>query len=73
MQAEKHFFTTIELAGELGVSRDTIYRWVRKGLVAVVRLPSGHYRIPIAEVKRICTMSTVSPDTKPEDGDEATA
>jgi excisionase family DNA binding protein len=73
IQAEKHFFTIIELAVELGMSCDTIYRWVRKGLVAVVRLPSGRYRIPVAEVERICTTNTVSPDTRPEDSDEASA
>jgi len=64
MQAEKHFFAIVELARELGVSRDTIDRWVRRGLVAVVRLPSGHYRVPQAEVERLCAISTGSPHMK---------
>lgn len=60
MQAEKEFFTIIELAEKLRVSRDTIDRWVRRGLTEVVRLPSGHYRIPLAEVERLCVASKLS-------------
>jgi len=69
MQAEKQFFTIIELAEKLRVSRDTIDRWVRRGLIEVVRLPSGHYRIPLAEVERLCAANAVSRHLKGDDGE----
>ena len=73
MQPEKHFFTIVELARQLDVSRDTIDRWVRKGLVAVARLPSGHCRIPVTEVERICATSTMPTSAGLGDSDEAAA
>jgi excisionase family DNA binding protein len=72
MQAGIEFFTIIELAGKLRVSRDTVDRWVKKGLVKVVRLPGGHYRIPLAEVERLTMTSSVSPYIK-GDNDEPSA
>lgn len=71
MQAEIEFFTIIELAEKLRVSRDTIDRWVRRGLIEVVRLPSGHYRIPLAEVERLTMASRASPHMKGADGESS--
>ncbi len=74
MQTDTDFYTIMELATRLRVSRDTIDRWVKGGLIAVVRLPpSGHYRIPLAEVERLCAASAVSSSLKSGDSDEAAA
>jgi excisionase family DNA binding protein len=72
MQDNTDFYTIMELASRLRVSRDTVDRWVKGGLIAVVRLPSGHYRIPLAEVERICAANTV-PSLKSGERDEAPA
>jgi excisionase family DNA binding protein len=72
MQGNTDFYTIMELASRLRVSRDTVDRWVKGGLIAVVRLPSGHYRIPLAEVERICAANTVS-GLKSGETDEAAA
>lgn len=37
----------------LGVSRWTLYAWIKRGKIQGVKLPSGHYRIPINEVERL--------------------
>jgi excisionase family DNA binding protein len=43
---------------ELGVSRVTLYRWCRRGLVQFTRLPSGHIRIPVSELERLKNRSS---------------
>jgi excisionase family DNA binding protein len=35
-----------------GVSASTVTRWAQRGLLPAVRTPGGHYRFPVAEVKR---------------------
>jgi len=42
-----------EAAELLGVSRITIRRYTLSGKLAETRLPSGHRRIPRAEVERL--------------------
>ncbi|MHA1605931.1 MAG: MerR family transcriptional regulator [Candidatus Freyarchaeota archaeon] len=37
----------------LGVDRHTVAKWVKEGWIRAVRLPSGRYRIPESEVKKI--------------------
>jgi len=37
----------------LGVSYSTLLRWIKKGRVRAVRTPSGRYRIPEGEVRRL--------------------
>ena len=69
MQAKKEFFAIVDLVEKLMVSRDTIDRWVRRGLIEVVRLPSGHYRIPLAEVEHLCAANAVSRNLKGDDGE----
>ena len=42
-----------QLAGVLGVSRATVFRWYQAGHIKGVRLtPRGNIRIPYAEVER---------------------
>jgi excisionase family DNA binding protein len=73
MQANNDFYTIVELAARLRVSRDTIDRWVKGGLIAVVRLPSGHYRIPLAEVERLCAANIAPSGLKSGESNEASA
>jgi excisionase family DNA binding protein len=42
-----------EAAGELGVSPSTVRNWIEKGYIRAFQLPSGHRRIPQAEVERL--------------------
>ena len=45
--------TTGEVAERLGVSTPTVWRWIQKGLIKAIQLPSGQYRVPYEEVERI--------------------
>lgn len=38
---------------ELGVSRWTLYEWLKSGQIKGIKLPGGHYRIPMDEVLRL--------------------
>jgi len=42
-----------EVAEILGVDRHTVVKWVKEGKIKAIRLPSGRYRIPESEVKKI--------------------
>ena len=42
-----------DLERELSVSRATIYRWCKKGVLRYVKLPSGHIRIPVQEISKL--------------------
>jgi len=42
-----------EVGSILGLSRWTLYRWIKAGKLAVLRLPSGHFRVPERELERI--------------------
>lgn len=43
----------IEAAQMLNMSRAALYKWVEKGLIRVVRLPSGKIRIQLSELNRV--------------------
>ena len=45
--------TVSEVADRLNVNRGTVIRWIRLGQLRALRLPSGTYRIPRAELDRI--------------------
>lgn len=47
--------TPREAAKLLGITAQTIYRWIRTGKLTYTRLPSGLYRIPRSEIERILT------------------
>jgi len=48
-----------EAARQLGVSVDTIHRWMEDGVLDGFRLPSGHRRILLSSIAKI---RTVEPD-----------
>ena len=45
--------TTTQAAERLNVSRATVARWVRLGLIEAVKLPSGQYRVSAAAVAQL--------------------
>jgi len=52
MRLEKHY--SIGKATEiLGISKRTLYNWIRQRKIEYVRLPNGHYRIPEKEILKI--------------------
>jgi len=42
-----------EVAEILGVDRHTVVKWIKERKIRAVRLPSGRYRIPESEVRKI--------------------
>jgi len=50
---ENTYYRIWDLERELSVSRATIYRWCKKGVIKYVKLPSGHIRIPKDEVIKL--------------------
>ena len=45
--------STGEVASALGVTINTVKRWAREGEIEAIVLPSGHHRIPRAELERL--------------------
>jgi excisionase family DNA binding protein len=52
MKGEGHV-TTGRAARALGVTPNTVKSWIRRGKLRALRLPSGHYRVPIPELERL--------------------
>jgi len=48
-----------EVASILGVSRYTIYKWIKRGKISYVVLPTGRIRIPESEVKDLLVTKRV--------------
>ena len=42
-----------EVAEVLGVDRHTVVKWIKEGKIRAIRLPSGRYRIPESEVRKV--------------------
>ena len=53
--SEERMYTPTQAAAELGVSDQTVYRWIERGLVQVIvrGLTSKRYLIPANEVERV--------------------
>lgn len=51
-------YTLPEAAEKLTVSTRTIKRWYEQGLISLVRLPGGHFRVPEGEIMRLATPET---------------
>ncbi|MEM3714052.1 MAG: helix-turn-helix domain-containing protein [Candidatus Bathyarchaeia archaeon] len=47
------YYKVSEVANMLGVTDQTIYRWIKKGLIACIKLPSGHLRISDSQLSKI--------------------
>ncbi|MEM3699923.1 MAG: helix-turn-helix domain-containing protein [Candidatus Bathyarchaeia archaeon] len=47
------YYKVSEVAQMLNVTDQTVYRWIKKGLIVCIRLPSGHLRIPSSQLFKI--------------------
>lgn len=53
MERRERMLRSGEVARMLGVDRHTVVKWIKEGWIKAVKLPSGRYRIPESEVRRI--------------------
>ena len=53
MERKERMLRSGEVAEILGVNRHTVVKWIKEGKIRAIKLPSGRYRIPESEVKRI--------------------
>ena len=53
MDRRERMLRSGEVAKILGVDRHTVVKWAKEGMIRAVRFPSGRYRIPESEVKKI--------------------
>jgi len=53
MERKERMLRSGEVAEVLGVDRHTVVKWIKEGRIRAIRLPSGRYRIPESEVKKI--------------------
>jgi len=51
-------YTLEEVAKMLGLSRRTMYRWVRRGWISIVVLPNGQIRVPSSEIEKLVRAPT---------------
>jgi excisionase family DNA binding protein len=49
---ERKFFTYAEFAGFVGVTKQTVYLWVKKGYLRYARFSPRYVMIPRAELER---------------------
>ncbi len=61
-QAAAGYVTTEEIAAELGVSRQAVYKWVNEGKLEAFRFGRA-VRIPRSSFKRFVEASRLSPGT----------
>ncbi len=45
--------TVADVALQLGVRKQTVYRWIAAGQLRGFRLPGGHFRVPVEELERL--------------------
>ena len=43
----------VDVQAELGVSRWTLYEWLKTGRLHGFKLPCGHYRVPLDELSKL--------------------
>ncbi len=53
MERRERMLRSGEVAEILGVDRHTVVKWIKEGKIRAIKLPSGRYRIPESEVKKI--------------------
>ena len=49
----QRLLTPAQACRALGISRQTLKKWVKAGLIEAVPLPSGGWRIPESEIQRV--------------------
>ncbi|MCD4655930.1 MAG: hypothetical protein K8S87_00150 [Planctomycetes bacterium] len=58
----KKTFTTGQLAKILEVTDETIRNWINKGIINVIKLPSGRNQIPVEMVKNLMKQYSIPED-----------
>jgi excisionase family DNA binding protein len=53
MTTELAYYTTLQAARRLGVTRQTVFRYCDAGTLRSITLPSGRRRIPVEAVEQI--------------------
>jgi len=53
MEKKERLLRSGEVAKLLGVDRHTVVKWIKERKIKAIKLPSGRYRIPESEVKKI--------------------
>ncbi len=53
MERRERMLRSGEVTEILGVDRHTVVKWIKEGKIKAIKLPSGRYRIPESEVKKI--------------------
>ena len=51
--AEQELLTTQEVADQLRVERQTVYRWIESGRIEAIKLRGGTIRIRQSEINRL--------------------
>jgi len=59
----QEYLTTTEAAKLLGVSPDTVLKWVKAGKVKSRRTLGGHFRIPASELELFASETSISGDS----------
>ena len=49
----ERFYRVKGVCGILRIDRRTLWKWIKEGKIKAVRLPSGRYRIPESEIRKI--------------------
>ncbi len=58
----KSTFTTGQLARILEVTDETIRNWIKKGIISVIKLPSGRNQIPLDIVEKLMRQYNIPED-----------
>ena len=58
----KTTFTTGQLARILEVTDETIRNWIKKGIINVIKLPSGRNQIPLDTVEKLMRQYNIPED-----------
>ena len=51
LREHKNWLAVGKIAEYCLVTRTTVRRWIKAGKLAAIRLPSGHYRVSIADFR----------------------
>lgn len=54
----KDYYSPGEVAKMYGVTSKTVSNWCEKGRLSFITTPSGHRRIPAAEVRRVSALAS---------------
>lgn len=63
--------TPRQFAKRVSRKKKTIYRWIERGWIKRIRLPSGYFLIPESEVERVLSGSAGQGQDGPNDGKDA--